>query len=891
MVKRSEWTDTSGSPEHIARERIAEVRASGAGSLFLSDLGLSALPAEVGELTHLRVLQLGRNQLVSLPPGVAQLEKLTHLDLQGNRLTSVPGWIGRLGNLIKLDLRGNRLTALPPTIGALKKLMALLLEGNQLTSLPPEISGLAQLVTLDLTGNCLTVLPPEIGGLYGIERLYLDSNSLVALCKEIRNLRHLEHLYLHENFGLGLAPEVLGPPWHDVHQGAAAARACDILDYYFRIRTEVRRKLNEAKVLVVGPEAVGKTSLVKFLVYDKACNPHEGKTPGVNIRERINIENWPLATPSGVAAGDEPLRLNVWDFGGQEILYGTHQFFLTKRSLYLLVLEARRENDESIHYWLKTIRNRGGDAPIVVVINKDEPPHALRLDEPRLQKEYPNIQAFVRTSCLERGRDSIRRLRDIIARIVGDGLPHVRDELPERDLAVKAELARRARVESVLDLAAYRALCVQNEIHAPRDQDLLLKLLNDLGTVIAHSEEDATEAMHNVTLLDPNWITSAVYRLFTHADVRDANGELAYDDIGRLLDGDAAYPPHRWRFIIDMMECFGLCYEVPHTQHKRFLVPEQLPSQEPDISFAEDAALRFRYEYELLPSGLLPRFIVQGHENLTEKPTVWRNGAVLQADGCKVLVRADRKRDRIEVYVDGPAQRRRAALAVIRHHLDVVHRLNPQSVPREKIPLPDDPGLEADYRTLLAMEEAGKDDYWPDGATREYSVATLLNGVSTAEQRQQERAARSGQGRDKPGNRVTLPRELAGRSTAWTWLADLVGPLMTATAVAALALLLRWRPTAWYTLLFGVFMATFAVVYVIRVRARHFSRWLACGFFGLAGVSGAGPTLVVQFRLENVLRADYVMDRAYWVALGFGVLSFLCACVEAYRERRMDVAG
>ena len=30
-------------------------------------------------------------------------------------------------------------------------------------------------------------------------------------------------------------------------------------------------------------------------------------------------------------------RLNVWDFGGQEIYHATHQFFLTHRSLYLLL--------------------------------------------------------------------------------------------------------------------------------------------------------------------------------------------------------------------------------------------------------------------------------------------------------------------------------------------------------------------------------------------------------------------------------------------------------------------------------------------------------------------------------------------------------------------------
>ena len=51
---------------------------------------------------------------------------------------------------------------------------------------------------------------------------------------------------------------------------------------------------------------------------------------------------------------------------------GTHRFFLTSRSLYLLVLEDRRQDDRSIYEWLKTIKNRGANSPILVVINKSD---------------------------------------------------------------------------------------------------------------------------------------------------------------------------------------------------------------------------------------------------------------------------------------------------------------------------------------------------------------------------------------------------------------------------------------------------------------------------------------------------------------------------------------
>ena len=111
------------------------------------------------------------------------------------------------------------------------------------------------------------------------------------------------------------------------------------------------------------------------------------------------------------------MTLNVWDFGGQEIMRGTHRFFLTARSLYLLVLENRREDDRSVYDWLKTIRSRGGDSPVIVVINKCDGETAnLRLDESGLRQEHPAIVGFVRTSCNpdEPLAASIARLRALI---------------------------------------------------------------------------------------------------------------------------------------------------------------------------------------------------------------------------------------------------------------------------------------------------------------------------------------------------------------------------------------------------------------------------------------------------------------------------------------------
>ena len=110
-----------------------------------------AVPAEVGRLSALTVLDLGysrlatltmeqfyiyRNRLTSLPAEIGQLTALRELNLEGNPLTSVPAEIGQLTSLRELNLNGNELTSLPAEIGQLTSLTDLYLRENQLTSVP-----------------------------------------------------------------------------------------------------------------------------------------------------------------------------------------------------------------------------------------------------------------------------------------------------------------------------------------------------------------------------------------------------------------------------------------------------------------------------------------------------------------------------------------------------------------------------------------------------------------------------------------------------------------------------------------------------------------------------------------------------------------------------------
>jgi Leucine-rich repeat (LRR) protein len=99
----------------------------------------------------------------------AASEGVTELDLSGNDLTVLPPEIGKLTQLKKLILGkykyndkgnivgtiGNKLSALPAEIGQLHYLEELQVVDNRLSSLPQEIGQLTNVQTLDLTKNQL----------------------------------------------------------------------------------------------------------------------------------------------------------------------------------------------------------------------------------------------------------------------------------------------------------------------------------------------------------------------------------------------------------------------------------------------------------------------------------------------------------------------------------------------------------------------------------------------------------------------------------------------------------------------------------------------------------------------------------------------------------------
>ncbi len=405
----------------------------------------------------------------------------------------------------------------------------------------------------------------------------------------------------------------------------------------------------EAKLILVGEGGVGKSSLLRSL-------RNETFVQGLQTTHGIAIQPYQFPHPT---KSETIVTLNVWDFGGQQIYHTTHQFFMTQRSLYLLVWNARGDIEQGrLDHWLRNIQVLAPNAPIILVATHvEERPLDFNLN--RYKEAYPQIVDLVGVS--NRDGTGIDELEQLIAE-ESLNLELMEQTWPKTWRAT--ELALGEQDDYYLNHEQFTNICEKHNVIDTTSQETLGSFLNDLGKIVYFQDDDA---LADFIILKPNWLTRAVSRVLDDEIIKENKGVLPHDDFSRIWDVDENGLPYErtvYPQFLRLMERFLISFrldgDIINWQSKKYsLIALHLPHTPPEMPIWEeinnnepDINMVFRLK-NFIPPGLMSWFIVLTHaytQNLH-----WREGVRLQYKGNQAQVILNPSKRELWLNVSGPA--------------------------------------------------------------------------------------------------------------------------------------------------------------------------------------------------------------------------------------------
>lgn len=431
-----------------------------------------------------------------------------------------------------------------------------------------------------------------------------------------------------------------------------------VLNYFREIETQGVDRLYEAKVLILGEGGAGKTSLLRRLYQTDLPLPTEDQTTrGIDIhRQDFTADN------------GKPFRLNVWDFGGQQIYHATHQFFLTKSSLYILVDDTRKDDksihDEAFKFWLEVVETLSDSSPLLIFQN-EKGGRSKSIDEPGIKGRFPNFQQKFAGNLDD--PDSATKIRQAIEYFVQQ-LPHVGDEVPAKWIPIRQAVEEVAQQKPFITQEEYFQI-YRRHLEFDRTKALhLSRYLHDLG-VFLHFQDDPL--LRKTVILQNQWATEAVFRILDDELVKQQRGRFSQADCERIwLDSQYA---DMHAELLGLMVKFELCYPLGGAGECRWLAPQLLsPSKPQELDkWAAPSDLVVSFRYTFLPRGLVSRLMVRQHRFAKQLDLSWAHGAFFEHDGTAVLVEETPKGNEIEIRARGPENK--ALLSVLATELEALN--------------------------------------------------------------------------------------------------------------------------------------------------------------------------------------------------------------------------
>ncbi|XP_046393381.1 leucine-rich repeat serine/threonine-protein kinase 1 [Ischnura elegans] len=530
-----------------------------------------ALPSDEDETGNSDDPDLTLSPLLSGAKARLMFPNLSMLDISNNHLREIPLNIHELNNLSVLNLSGNPgICELPPQMGLLSRLWNLSTRGCSLQEPLRSMIDSKKYKTMDVVGYLKSVLEDA--------RPYARMKLMIVGVQGIGKTSLLEQLR-QEGSGAGTAGGAIGGG-----SGSGAGGPA------------FKKKQPEHWAKRMG---------------NKNINVKTAK--GTNISTvGVDICDWVYEKKIRGQSSYGAVVFRTWDFGGQREYYATHQYFLSKRSLYLVVwrIPDGQRGIAEILQWLVNIQARAPNSPVIIVgthydMMREHYPSSMSEDLQQMIRDkfinivdaekcgLPRVLDTIEVSC--KTRHNIKLLCNLIYDTVFSLRPPGSKELlleqrvPASYLALEevvGHIAWERRMvggDPVLTAEQYRA-AVTREMLARhhrtfRDTSELNQataFLHENGVLLHY--DDAT--LKDLYFLDPQWLCDMLAHVVTIREINPfaRTGVMKLDDLKHVFKSSSPSLCANARgYIVSLLNKF----EVALTWDSRtLLIPSLLPSEE-----------------------------------------------------------------------------------------------------------------------------------------------------------------------------------------------------------------------------------------------------------------------------------------------------------------------
>ena len=704
--------------------------------ILVDDLDLDHMP----RLRHIHIEPARDSQPISIR-GIHRQKKLNYLSLLG---VSWPELLdmSEFPQLEELALSSIAGSGGVCGISSLKNLKTLNLCGSFAQNIP-DLSVLPRLNSLSLQYCPEITALPGIDSLKELEYLWLRQLGIKQIPERIRKLKNLKALML-EDLELDELPHWLPELGLPIHNGWSrdgisfddtTVKGVDmsifdqpqevILKWFESLKEDDTVPLQEVKVVFLGDGESGKTHTIARLLNDgNAPRPEDfdnTATPGIVIKDKHYM------------LGDRDVNVHYWDFGGQEILHSMHRMFLTERTLYVVLINARDDTqDDRARYWLHNIRSFAGSAPVLLVLNKiDQNPNAS-INETELRELYSGLRRVVRISARYYSPEKFNaEFTDALLAEI-QSLGTIGTLWPTAWARLKQGLQNME--DNFIRGNQYKQMCLDSGVD--KNQKELLHWFNDLGVSFCYQ---GSRRLENYVILRPDWITNGIYTLLFNKSEETVNGVLPRHVIYEMLDPregstyrrvkDIAYDVEETEYVLEVMRKFRLSYPISTGAE---FIPALCQRDSMPIAkiYAEDkGTLEFRMTYDYLPDNVIHRLMVEMRQDL-QLSNVWRTGALLRQPGTDLSAVVKSEGDVLRIFVrsENAMHRPNTYLCILKENIDRINRDMELAEPYAEVVYKFSGGSECfDYEDLLNALRDGEETYRSKKLRRRIPILDILN--------------------------------------------------------------------------------------------------------------------------------------------------------------------